>query len=109
MRSSRHTRPQPAYVFKQYQIGIVKLQQIHLRVSQDKYDLIQQNMKQSGYVNMSAYLRKMAINGLIVKLDMPAMKEILRLLRYNGNNFDVKTTYVSCVVNFMRIYKEMAK
>ena len=63
-------------------------QRIHLRVSQDEYDLIQQKMKQSGCINMSAYLRKMAIDGLIVKLDMPEMKEILRLLRYNGNNIN---------------------
>ena len=63
-------------------------QRIHLRVSQDEYDLIRQKMAQSGYVNMSAYLRKMAIDGLIVKLDMSEMKEILRMLRYNGNNIN---------------------
>ena len=44
-------------------------QQIHLRVSQEEYDLIQQKMKQCGCINMSAYLRKMAIGGLTVKLD----------------------------------------
>ncbi len=63
-------------------------QRIHLRVSQDEYDLIRQKMAQSGCVNMSAYLRKMAIDGLIVKLDMSEMKEILRLLQYNGNNIN---------------------
>ena len=67
---------------------IMREQQIHLRVSQDKYDLIQQKRKQSGCINMSAYLRKMAIDGLIVKLDMSEMKEILRLLQYNGNNIN---------------------
>ncbi len=63
-------------------------QRIHLRVSQDEYDLIQQKRKQSGCINMSAYLRKMAIDGLIVKLDMSEMKEILHLLQYNGNNIN---------------------
>ena len=63
-------------------------QRIHLRVSQDEYDLIKQKMVQCGCINMSAYLRKMAIDGLIVKLDMPEMKEILRLLQYNGNNIN---------------------
>ncbi len=33
-------------------------------------------------------MRKMAIDGLIVKLDIPEMKEILRLLHYNGNNIN---------------------
>ena len=63
-------------------------QQIHLRVSQEEYNLIKQKMVQCGCINMSAYLRKMAIDGLIVNLDMPEMKEILRLLRYNGNNIN---------------------
>ena len=67
---------------------IMREQQIHLRVSQDEHDLIRQKMAQSGCVNMSAYLRKMAIDGLIVKLDMSEMKEILRLLQYNGNNIN---------------------
>ena len=67
---------------------IMREQRIHLRVSQDEYDLIKQKMTQCGCINMSAYLRKMAIDGLIVNLDMPEMKEILRLLRYNGNNIN---------------------
>ena len=67
---------------------IMRKQQIHLRISQEEYDLIKQKMAQCGCTNMSAYLRKMAIDGLIVKLDMPEMKEILRLLRYNGNNIN---------------------
>ena len=67
---------------------IMREQRIHLRVSQDEYDLIRQKMAQTGCFNMSAYLRKMAIDGLIVKLDMPEKKEILRLLRYNGNNIN---------------------
>ena len=66
----------------------MRKQQIHLRVSQEEYDLIKQKMVQCGCINMSAYLRKMAIDGLIVNLDMPEMKEILRLLRYNGNNIN---------------------
>ena len=67
---------------------IMRKQQIHLRVSQEEYDLIKQKMVQCGCINTSAYLRKMAIDGLIVNLDMPEMKEILRLLRYNGNNIN---------------------
>ena len=59
-------------------------QRIHLRVSQEEYDFIRQKMAQCRCINMSAYLRKMAIDGLIVNLDMPEMKEILRLLQYNG-------------------------
>ncbi len=67
---------------------IVREHQIHLRVSPDEYELIQQKLKQSGCGNLSAYLRKMATDGLIVNLDMPELKEISRQLRYNGNNLN---------------------
>lgn len=37
---------------------------------------------------MSAYIRKMAIDGMIIKLDIPELKEISSLLRYSGNNIN---------------------
>ena len=37
---------------------------------------------------MSAYILKMAIDGMIINLNMPELKEISRLLRYNGNNIN---------------------
>ena len=62
--------------------------QIHMRVSQEEYELLQQKMKQSGCATLSAYLRKIAIDGMIVKLDIPEFKEISRQLRYIGNNLN---------------------
>lgn len=35
---------------------------------------------------MGAYLRKMALNGYILRLDLPELKEMLSQLRYMGNN-----------------------
>ena len=35
---------------------------------------------------MGAYLRKMALDGYILRLDLPEMKEMLSQLRYMGNN-----------------------
>ena len=37
---------------------------------------------------MSAYMRKIAIDGLIVKLDIPQMKEMISLLRRSSNNLN---------------------
>lgn len=39
-----------------------------------------------GCENMSAYIRKLAIDGMIIKLDIPELKEVSSLLCYNGNN-----------------------
>ena len=63
-------------------------------VSEDEKELIQQKMELLGTDNMSAYLRKMAIDGYTVRLDIPELKEILSLLRYAGNNLNQLTRRV---------------
>ena len=37
---------------------------------------------------MSAFLRKMAIDGHVIKLDLPELKELVSLLRYTSNNIN---------------------
>ena len=61
---------------------------IDLRVTKNEYNLIIKKMQMIGCENMSAYIRKMAIDGMIIKLDIPELKEISSLLRYNGNNIN---------------------
>lgn len=63
-------------------------------VTEDEKELIQQKMELLGIVNMSAYLRKMAIDGYTVRLDLPELKEMLSLLRYSGNNLNQITKRV---------------
>ena len=43
-------------------------------------------MREAGSTNMGAYLRKMALDGYILRLDLPELKEMLSQLRYMGNN-----------------------
>lgn len=38
--------------------------------------------------NLSAYLRKIAIDGYIVKLDLPELREMISLLRRSSNNLN---------------------
>ena len=54
--------------------------------SAEELELIHQKMQQYGPGNLSAYLRKMALDGYILRLDLPELKEILSQLRYMGNN-----------------------
>ena len=42
---------------------------MHFWATQEEYDLIQKNMALSGSTNLSAFLRKMAIDGMVIKLD----------------------------------------
>jgi len=43
---------------------------------------------------MGAYLRKMAIDGYVVKLDLPELRELVSLLRYSSNNINQLTRRV---------------
>lgn len=52
----------------------------------DERALLERKMREAGTTNMGAYLRKMALDGYILRLDLPELKEILSQLRYMGNN-----------------------
>ena len=55
-------------------------------VNDKEFDLIRQKMKQAGTANMSAYLRKTAIDGYIVKLEIPELQKLNSLLgRISGS------------------------
>ena len=61
-------------------------QQILLMVTERERELIERKMGQAGVRNMSAYLRKMAIDGLIIHLDLSDVREMVRLLRITSDN-----------------------
>ena len=63
-------------------------QEIHVRLKQSDIDKIRRRMDEAGVRNMSAYMRKMAIDGFIVNLDLSDVKELVRLLRYCSNNIN---------------------
>ena len=61
---------------------------IHMRLKQSDIDKIRRRMNEAGVRNMSAYMRKMAIDGFVVNLDLSDVKELVRLLRYCSNNIN---------------------
>lgn len=63
-------------------------------VSEQEKEMIQAKMEQLGTGNLSAYLRKMAIDGYVVKLDLPELKELVSLLRRSSNNLNQLTKRV---------------
>ena len=62
--------------------------QLHFMVTEHERDLIRQKMEQLGTNNLGVYLRKMAVDGYIVKLDLPELRELLTLLRRTSNNIN---------------------
>ena len=63
-------------------------------VSPQEMELIRQKMAQFGTDNLSAYLRKMAIDGYVLQLDLPELKELVSLLRQSSNNLNQLTRRV---------------
>ena len=62
--------------------------QIIFWVSEAEKSMIEEKMTQAGMTNLSAYLRRIAIDGMIVRLELPELKEMVSLLRYASNNIN---------------------
>ena len=59
---------------------------IEFRVTEQERQLIQKKMEQLGTKNMGAYLRKMAIDGYIIKVDYTEQKKLAAAIsRVAGN------------------------
>lgn len=59
---------------------------IEFRVTEQEHQLIQKKMEQLGTKNMGAYLRKMAIDGYIIKVDYTEQKKLAAAVsRVAGN------------------------
>lgn len=61
---------------------------VYARVTPEEWDLIRERMREVGMTNTSAYIRKMALNGYVINVDLGDVKEVLRLLRINSNNLN---------------------
>lgn len=61
---------------------------MHFWATQEEYDLILKNMRLSGCTNLSAFLRKMAIDGMVIRLDMPQIQELLSQIRRANANIN---------------------
>ena len=61
---------------------------LKVRVTPEERELIRQKMALLGTDNMAAYMRKMAIDGYVVKLDLPELRKLVSLLRYSSNNLN---------------------
>lgn len=65
-----------------------------IRLTPEELQMIQEKMKQYGTRNFSAFVRKMAIDGYVVRLELPELKEMASLLRYSSNNLNQLTKRV---------------
>lgn len=81
----------------------VRNKQIHFVVSEEEEILIKQKIENLGITNVSAYFRKMIMDGYVIQLDLSDVKETIRLLRIYNNNLN---QYAKKANETGSIYKE---
>ncbi len=59
-----------------------------VRLTPSEHALLREKMSRIGVTNQEAFIRKMTLDGLVVKLDLPELKEMISLLRYTSNNIN---------------------
>ena len=64
----------------------VRKVQLNFRVTEREKALIEEKMLALGTTNREAYLRKIAIDGYVARLDVPELQEIISLMRRISNN-----------------------
>ena len=60
--------------------------QVKFFVDEKEQALIKKKMEQAGIENMSAYIRKMVIDGYVVKLDLPELRELTLKMKSISNS-----------------------
>ena len=63
-------------------------QQLHFRVSKPELERIRNKMEASGILSIGSYLRKMALDGYCLHLDLPQLRRMAYLLQMCSNNLN---------------------
>lgn len=88
---------------------------LYTKVSSEEKALIDRKMALLGVSNLRAYLRKMAVDGYIVQLDMSSVAELVKLLRAISNNVnqiarrcnETRNLYAEDVEDLRRGYSQL--
>ena len=61
---------------------------LYVWVSEEEYAAIGERMAQAGTQNLSTYIRKMALNGYVLNVDLAPVRELVSLQRRCANNLN---------------------
>lgn len=75
---------------------------LHVMVTAEELAGIRERMDEAGITNAGAYMRKMALNGYILHVDLSPVKELVSLQRRCANNLN----QVAVHANMYGIYSE---
>lgn len=66
----------------------VRNQELRALFTLEEVEQLKQRMAEAGVRNRSAFIRKMALDGYIIKLDTSDIREMISLLRHSSNNLN---------------------
>lgn len=66
----------------------IRNQEIHFLLTEEEFQHLKQKMQEAGIRNRSAYIRKMTLDGYVVKLDISDIQQMISLLRRSSNNLN---------------------
>ena len=65
-----------------------RTEQFHFYATPEEAKMIRDREKEAGILNESAYLRKMAIDGFLIQMDLSDVREAVRLLGITSANMN---------------------
>ena len=68
---------------------------LHVMVTPEEQALIGERMAEAGISNMGAYVRKMALNGYVLHVDLSDIRELVSLQRRCANNLNQVAIHVN--------------
>ena len=75
---------------------------LHVMVTPDELAAIHERMAETGISNAESYMRKMALNGYILHVDLASVRELVSLQRRYANNLN----QVAVHANTFGVYAE---
>ena len=63
-------------------------EELKIRISPEDKERIKLKMEDAGILNMSAYVRKMALDGICIKLDLVEVRQLIVMLQRCTNNLN---------------------
>ena len=68
---------------------------LHVMVTPEEQALIADRMAEAGISNMGAYMRKMALNGYVLHVDLSDIRDLVALQRRCANNLNQVAIHVN--------------
>ena len=65
-----------------------RTEELKIRISPEDKDRIKSKMEDAGVLNMSAYIRKMALDGICIRLDLKDVRQLTVMLRRCSDNLN---------------------